>query len=932
MLKAKNLLLTVLTTLIVNLSLFAQEAGKISGKITDQKTGETLIGATVSIDGTSKGAAADVDGKYILSGLTPGRYTLTVKYIGYQSKSISDVEVKAGQVTNLDVIMSEAATQALNEVVVKATFRQASVASLYAQQKNAVSISDGVSSEAIRRSPDRNTADVLKRVSGATVQDNKFVVVRGLSDRYNTATLDGAWLPSTEPNRKAFSFDIVPSNLVEALTITKTASPDMPGDFAGGLINIATKDIPDQNFLSFSIGGGYNTASTFKNFKSGPRNVTDYFGFDNGDKKLASGIPSSAQIANGLSPEQNRVALLRFLPKRNFTIYNGTALPTQNYQFTIGKVKDFANSGNRLGAIFALTYRNSQNIQNEVLRDDYNNHYRDNVYKFSTNVGALFNLGYSFGKSKITFKNVYNRIYDDQFLQRAGTNDNATADIRYFAFDLLQKALFKSTLEGNHPVSEKGAKINWNVSYNNVLNDQPNQRKISYNGPFHGNGPFYANVTTLGKDNTTLFSRLNENDFSGALNFTLPVKMFKQNASFKTGLTSLYRNRTFNARFLGAVLNTSNPNIEPNDVRQLPLDQLFSPDLINKGAYRLDEIASSIDSYTANSTTNAGYAMLDNKIGKNLRLVWGARVEQFNLNLATKDNDPAGKAKQNYVDVLPSANLTYSLTEKTNIRASYSRTLARPEFRELARSQYYDYEILATIVGDPNLKRSSIDNIDLRLEFYPSAGQVLSVSGFYKKFKNAIETYNDDAASSTRQIRYFNSSKADVYGIEMEVRKSLDFIIENDFFKNTTAYTNVAIIKSNAVNPNVGLTFKEKERPLVGQAPYVINAGLQHTFLDNKFTFNALFNRVGRRLSVAAGAQYEGIWEAPRNVLDMQLGIKVFKNKGELKLNAGDILNQNATFYYDINKNKKYDPQNGDFTQSSYKPGSNYSFTFSYTL
>ncbi|MFD0751334.1 TonB-dependent receptor domain-containing protein [Mucilaginibacter calamicampi] len=931
MLKSKFTLLTVFIVFIINLNLSAQNAGKISGKVTDQKSGETLIGATIAIDGTTKAVAADVDGKYLLSGLQPGKYALTIKYIGYQSKSISDVEVKAGDVTNLDIILSEAATQALGEVVVKATFRQASAASLYAQQKNSVSISDGVSSEIIKRSPDRNTADVLKRVSGATVQDNKFVVVRGLSDRYNNAMLDGSWLPSTEPNRKAFSFDIVPSNLVEALTITKTATPDQPADFAGGLINITTKDIADKNFISFSIGGGYNTASTFKNFKSGTRNGSDYLGFDNGDKQLPLGFPSIATLGNGLSSDQNKAALVKFLPTRNFTVFNNTALPTQNYQFTVGKVKDFEN-GNRFGAIFALTYRNSQTIQNNVLRRDYNNEYNDNVYKFSTNVGGLLNLGYSFGKSKITFKNIYNRIYDDQYLQRTGTNESSTADVRYFAFDLLQKALLKSTLEGNHPVGEKGAKINWVLGYNNVLNDQPNQRKISYNGPYHGNGPFYANVTTLGKDNTTLFSKLNENSFTGAVNFTLPVKVFKQSASFKTGVSSLYRDRTFNARFLGAVLNTSNPNIEPNDVRQLPLNQLFSKDLIGKGAYTLSEIVSPIDSYSATSSTNSAYAMLDNKLGKNLRVVWGARVEQFNLDLSTKDNDPANRAKRNYVDILPSANITYSITEKTNFRASYSRTLARPEFREMARAQYYDYEILATIVGDPNLKKSTIDNFDLRLEFYPSAGQIISVSGFYKKFQNAIETYNDDAASSTRQIKYFNSTKADVYGLEFEFRKSLDFIADNDFLKNTTAYTNVAIIKSNAVNPNIGLTFKEKERPLVGQAPYVINGGLTHTFLDNNLTFNALYNRVGRRLSVAAGAQYESIWEAPRNVLDMQLGIKVLKKKGELKLNAGDILNQKATFYYDMNKNKKYDPQNGDYTQSSYKPGSNYSFAFSYTF
>ena len=930
MLKSKNILFTVFIIFIINLNLSAQDAGKISGKITDQKTSETLIGATIAVDGTGKAVAADVDGKYLLSGLQPGKYALTIKYIGYQTKAISDVEVKAGEVTNLDIILSEAATQALGEVVVKATFRQASAASLYAQQKNSVSISDGVSAEVIKRSPDRNTADVLKRVSGATVQDNKFVVVRGLSDRYNNAMLDGSWLPSTEPNRKAFSFDIVPSNLVEALTITKTATPDQPADFAGGLINITTKDLPDQNFLSFTIGGGYNTVSTFKDFKSGFRNATDYLGFDNGDRSMPSNVPSYNSIVNGLPQAQNNAVLKSLLPARNYTIYNNSALPSQNYQLSVGKVKDF-ESGNRLGAVFALTYRNTQSIQ-DISRDYYKNVFSDKAYKFSTNVGALLNIGYSIGKSKITFKNVYNRIFDDQLLMRQGYQNSSDADVKYFAFDLLQKALLKSTLEGNHPIGEKGSKLNWLVSFNNVTNDQPNQRKINYGRNAGTNDPYSANITLLGKDNTVLFSKLNENSISAATNYSLPVRLFGQTATFKTGLSTLYRNRNFNARFIGPVLNSNNPDLNVNEIRRRPLNQLFGLDLINANAYKIDEIQSAVDSYSATSSINSGYAMLDNKFGKKLRLVWGARLEQFNLDLSTKDNDPSNRAKQNYVDVLPSANLTYSLTEKINLRASYSRTLARPEFRELAKSAYYDYEVLASIVGDPNLKKASIDNADIRFEFYPSAGQIISVSGFYKKFKNAIETYNDDVASSTRQIRYFNSDKADVYGIEFEIRKSLDFIANNDFLKNTTAYSNIAIIKSNAVNPKVGITFKDAERPLVGQAPYVINAGLQHAFLDNKLTFNALYNIVGRRLSVAAGAQYESIWEAPRNVLDMQLGIKVLKSKGELKLNAGDILNQKATFYFDMNKNKKYDPQSGDFTQSSYRPGSNYSFAFSYTL
>ncbi|MET3979288.1 TonB-dependent receptor [Mucilaginibacter sp. UYP25] len=912
-------------------NLLAQTTGRISGKVIDQKTSETLIGATVNIEGTTKAAATDVDGHYVLSGLAPGKYVVLVRYIGYQNKTISDVEVKQGANTPLDITVGQAESKALNEVTIKATYRQQSIGALYAMQKNSVSISDGTSAEVIKKSPDRNTADVLKRVSGATVQDNKFVVIRGLSDRYNNAMLDGASLPSTEPNRKAFSFDIVPSNLVESLNITKTATPDQPGDFAGGLIQINTKDLPEQNSISFGIGAGYNTASTGKTFLSGQRNATDYFGFDNGKKQLPSGFVPYSSIVNGLNLTQNR-ALLKSI-SQDYNIYKNTALPTQNYQFTLSRVKDYEKTGNRFGAILGLTYRNSQTIANDVKRDAYGYDYNDDIYKFSTNIGALLNLGYSYGKNKITFKNVYNRIYDDQFLQRTGSNQATGSDVKYYAFDLLQKALFKSTLEGNHPLGEKGAKINWNLSYSNVLNDQPQQRKVSYSRNIGSGDPFEANVSTLGKDNATLYAKLNENQYSGSVNYSMPFKMFSQPATFKTGLTSLYRNRSYNVRFLGAVV-TDDPNLNDPDfirpLKQRPVNTLFRSDVLNADIYKLDEIDGSDDSYAAHSLTNSGYLMLDNKLTDKLRLVWGARVEQFDVNVTPVSKRADGIVKQNYVDILPSANLTYSLTDKINLRASYSRTLARPEFRELSISQYYDYELLALQQGDPNLKRSNIDNVDVRFELYPSAGQIISVSGFYKRFKNAIETYNNDV-NSTRTITYFNSDRANVIGAEFEIRKTLDFLYNTNFMKNTTAYANVAVIKSTAYNPtDAGINFKYTKRTLVGQAPYVINAGLQHSFLDNKLNFNALYNRVGRRLNVAAGALYEDIWEAPRNVFDAQLGLKVFKGKGEIKVTAADILNNASTFYYDNNFNKKVDA--GDGIQSSYKPGSTYSVAFTYTL
>ena len=916
---------TVLFCLLIPLSVLAEEGrGKLSGTVTDSKTGEALIGASVKVKNVAKGISTDIDGRYTLNSIPAGKYIIEVSYIGYGTKEITDVQVKQNSITPLNVVLEESASQKLDEVVIQASYGQATTDALYSRQKSNAAISDGVSAEMIARTPDKNTGDALKRVSGATVQDNKFVVIRGLSDRYNTAMLDGAALPSTEPNRKAFSFDIIPSSLVDNLVVNKTATPDLPGDFTGGAVQVITKDIPDHNFITLSGGASYNTASTFKNFESGKRNTINYFGFDNGNKKLSSSFPSTDQVIKGLSSEQN-IAAIKSLPQ-DWNIYNKKALPTQNYQFTLGRVVDLADN-KRFGTIVSLTYRNAQNISSDLLREYYDYNYVDNQYKFSTNIGAIANFAYTYGKGKITLKNIYNKSFDDLFTYRTGTNRSTSSDNKFYAFDLLEKSLFKSTLEGNHNVGGKSAKLNWSASYSRIVNNQPDQRKVSYlRSQSEPDGDYVASVTTLGKENTRLFSNLVENGYDGALNYSLPLTIFDNTATFKAGVLSQYRDRNFNVRFIGLKLDVINEDADA--IRTRPIDQLYGSDVINTGAYTLDEIPNDGDRYTASSFTNAAYVMLDNKIGEKFRVVWGIRAEKFNLDLKTFNN-LLKPVKQDYLDLLPSANLTYSLTDKTNLRASYYRTLARPEFRELSSFAYYDYEMLASRTGNPDLKRATINNLDLRYELYPSAGQIFSFSLFYKQFNNAIESLNDDY-NSTRTIRYFNSKKANVYGVELEARKSLDFIRETDFLRNTTIYGNVALVKSKVSNPEGN--YLEKERQMVGQAPYVVNTGLMHSFLENKLTFNMTYNIVGRRIFLAAGSAFPSMWEAPRNVLDLQLGYKVLNKKGEIKFTAGDILNQPSVLYYDRNDNKKYDGNPSDETISHFKPGSNFGISFSYTL
>jgi len=926
-----NLLIKIFALLIFSSfftqQAFGQQTGKIAGIVSDKNGGETLVGLSVKIESLNKATSTDVRGYYVFSSLPVGKYKVDFTYLGYSAKSISDVEITAGNVTNLDIIM-EASSNQLSEVVITVSQKQENINTVYEQQKNSARISDGISAEIIRKSPDKNTGEVLKRISGTTIQDNKFVVVRGLSDRYNTAQLDNSPLPSTEPNRKAFSFDIVPSSLVDNVIINKTATPDLPGDFAGGSIQIVTKDIPVQNFTSFALGYGYNTQTTFKNFQSGYRNLTDYFGFDNGSRGLAFNFPSTNSVINGLTPGKN-IASINSL-NSDWKIQSNNALPNQNYQFSIGKVMDLKKSNSRIGTIASLTYRNSQQINPSITRKYHVYDYTDEQYKFSTSLGALLNLAYTYGKSKVTLKNIYNRIFDDQFTYRTGSNLASGSDNQFYAFDLTQKSLLKTTLDGEHKLGEKNSKLKWTLGYSNVVNDQPDQRKINYsrnisdrNNPSVG---FTANVTSVGKENTRLFFKLHEDVYSGDVSYSTPVKLFNNSGTFKFGAGSQYRSRASDVRFLGLQLN-SNAS-DANEIRERPISTIFGEDVILANKYKLDELANAADRYTAWAFANSGYAMLDNKLSEKIRLIWGVRAELYNLYLSTFSSNQKD-IENNNLDILPSANLTYSVTNKSNLRFSYYRTLARPEFRELAPFEYYDYELLAIQEGNPALKRTLIDNADIRYELYPSAGQIFSVSLFYKKFDNAIESSIIDY-NSTPIVSYFNSKQANVYGAELEFRKSLIFINNKPFFNNTTIYTNLSLIKSKVENLGNNPLLLEKERPLIGQSPYVVNAGLQHSALGNKVSFNLSYNRIGRRIYKAGGQTFPSVWEAPRDVVDFQASFKLIKQKGELKLNTSDLLNQSNVLYFDYDKNKMY--STGDQTIGKYKPGSNFSLSFSYSL
>ncbi len=908
----------------------AQQSGKIAGKVIDKKTGETLIGLTVKINGSNAGVSTDIEGRYVLSGLNPGKYSLIFSYVGYQSKLITEIEVSAGKVSPVDVQMEEASTQTLQEVVITASVRQESISGLYAKQKTNISISDGISADQIRRSPDRNTSEVLKRVSGTSIQDNKFVIVRGLADRYNSTLLNNAVLPSSEPDKKAFSFDIIPSNMIDNIVINKTASPELPGDFSGGVVQIITKDVPEQNFLNISVGSGYNSMSTFKDFESGLTGKNEYLGLVAPFRNVPAGVPS-VNAFRTLNAQQKISAGLLF--ENNFQKKAlVSAKPAQNYQLNFGLRKELKNEAS-LGATFSLTYRNAENAT-IADRLDYESSeaqfdFEDHTYKHSASLGVLANVAYVNGNSKFSFKNIYNIASDNTFTSRSGEQFMEKDLVRGYSFDYVSKSLFNTQLEGEHKLNWKDVKLNWNLNYSYTDRIQPDLKALNYRLDYDQGATEYEaivpNGTASRTDASRFFSDMYEDSFGGSGSATLPFTFLKEKSQLKLGYFKQYKVRDFGARKFGYIKSFGSFD---QSLLKLPYNEIFADQNIKVGGFIMDEGTENSDRYDATSDIQAAYIQFDNKLGKKLRLIWGARIEDGYQKVNTYDfgGQPL-QVDNKFSDVLPSMNSTFSFNDKTALRLSVSQTVTRPELRELTNFGFFDYISKRVMQGNPDLKRSRNTNIDLKYEFFPGSGEIISVSGFYKYFKLPIEQIV--SSGSVRNITFQNAESARTSGFEVEFRKKLSFLGQGSFFNNLIAYTNASVIFS-TVNLN-NLVSEVTSRSLQGQSPYIINAGLLYNDTKSNLSFNLLYNRIGERISEVGYQGYPDIYERGRDVIDFQMSKRLLKNKAELRLNLSDILNQKVIFYQNMNDKKTYQAD-VDFLMNAARVGRGASISFIYNF
>ncbi|MFI5171963.1 MAG: carboxypeptidase regulatory-like domain-containing protein [Chitinophagales bacterium] len=928
---SKNFKLSCLFSFVILSGNISAQTGTIAGIVIDGESSETLVGATVLITSLQGvGTSSDIDGRFKFSRLNAGTYTLQVSYISFETKTIEQVEVVNNELTNLDITLSPELKSLFGDSIVEIKVRpkQESINTLLTFQKNTIGPTEVMSRDIISRTPDKNSGEVLKRMSGTTIMDGKFVVIRGLSDRYNLALVNGNLLPSTEPDRKTFAFDLIPSAMLDNLIIYKSAQPNLPGDFAGGIILLNTRDIPDHNFISLTAGTGYNTVSTFKEYYSYTGGTKDWLGIDDGTRQLPNNFPATRADLLDLTTGE-KAELSKSLAPWGSELHSSTPLD-QSYQLSGGWVKAIG-SKSEFGFIGALTYNNSY-VTNYSEKKDYDNEitpiydYDDTQYKNNILWGGLLNLAFKLNdNNKFSFKNSYSISATDMTTLRTGINYGKAVDVRNEYYYFASNQLFSTILSGDHFLSASKLRIKWGIGSNRLVRDEPDFRTVNYfkniYPAFEGDTVYQMTPTTLPTpENLGIFySFMTEKTYTANLDLSFPFLINDIKQSFSFGGYYLTKDRVFDAREMGIVASNEiymNPNYF--DIVVLPVGELLAPQNFADSLFYIDEITNPSDSYTANQINKAVYAMLDNKIGKNVRIVWGVRAEFFtqilhsfaygasttpeHVDVNTTETDSVGLP----YDLLPSINITYSLSEKINIRFSGYKTIARPELRELAPFGFYDIETNSSVVGNPFLIATNIYNGDLKAEYFYGAGQVISGGVFYKKFYNPIG--QRFYFGSIRELKPINDSIATVYGAEFELRKNLGFINHGiKFLEQFTFNTNLAIIRSNTLLHIADTALAgTSERQLQGQSDYVMNFGLTYINPKSGLSVTTLFNQIGRRISEYGNEAYDDIYENPRPLLDAQVSVPFLDSKGTVKLNISDLLNKNAIYYQDIDDDGKY--------------------------
>lgn len=921
-------IITLTTLLFIISGLLHSQSGTLRGKIFDGETGEELIGATVMLVGTTIGAAADLDGNYSISNLEPGTYDFYCQFISYDPKTIKDVVITQDEITIIDFSLFSV-SMGLEEVVISAKAINRSETAMLSIQKKSANVVDGLSAQQMKRSGDSDAAGALKRVSGINVEGGKYVFVRGLSDRYSKTTLNGADIPGLDPNRNTVQMDIFPTNLIENMVVYKSYSPNLPADFTGGLIDIVTLDFPERFTLGFGIKAGVNTQASFNNnFLSYPGGATDFLGYDDGLRSIPESAlgdipvyPSDKQELTNITSSFNKVMAPTTLP----------SAMNSSYSFSIGNQYKVGKK-NSLGYIFGLSYKYNEEYYDNAIFASYKlggtgdqmlitqYDYKATQGEKEALWGALANISYKVGQnnkfSLNIFKNQSGTSQARYMIGRKPSDDIEDLLVETRKLTWLQRGFISGQVRGEHVIENLSMlKIDWIGSVTQSKQDEPDMRFFtnSYYPDNEGNY-VYAIEPSIYKVPARYYREMEELNYNFKLNASVDIGKKENAPKLSWGGAYSYKNRDFNEKRVDYKFQFS-PNVFNGNVSEyLANDNIglnypeYNPTTgSNFGLYIQGNPGDDLkNSYTADQTILAGYAMIDAKIRDKFRIVTGLRFENTTINSASKDSTlSVGYLNNN--DILPALNLTWFVSKDMNLRLNISRTLARPSFRELAPYASEDFADGRVYVGNANLVRSLIDNFDLRYEYYMKPGEIASIGVFAKRFINPIEVVDNPKAQNP-ELTWENMDQAKVLGLEFDIRKKLDFITATRNVKVglnlTYVYSEVSIdslelVSIRATDPNAKDT-----RPMSGQSPYIVNLSIGYQNTDIGLDANLVYNVAGPKLIINVKGGTPDIYEQPYNSLNFIVS-KTISKHFILSFKATNLLNPDYKQTYTYN-DKEY--------------------------
>ena len=916
-----------------------QQVFKITGTVVDNDTEMPIEEVSIRVVDTQVRVKTDETGAFSLE-LPSGIYKIHANAPFYNTFVITDFQVSTDEVPALLQIKLTPQVVKLDAIKLPVRLSQSSERGLLEKRMRSSRIEDSISTEEMSRLPASSAGEAIKRVTGISIVGGRYVFVRGLGERYSNTLLNNVEIPSPEPNRRVVPMDIFPASLLASLQTVKTFSPDQPGGFAGGSVQVFTKDFPEELTMSLSMSSGFNTQATGEDGLTYPGGGLDFLGFDDGSRELPSIVQD--QAADLPIRERGRFTPLGFTPKEiqefgqsfsNVWSPERRQVPiNQGYKFSLGNSsKIFGDQ--EFGYLGVLSYGNSHSYGTQVrnafrigLNETLSPVTSYNVERSGNEVdwGSVINASLRFSPQHLlSIRTLFTHIAEDETRTWEGFNADRNTDLRSTRLRYVERQLFSGQVAGMHDFNfgepelqapEEGQEppdvsMEWRLTYSRASRDEPDTRENIYED--RGDGTFtFRDVTHSG---SRFFFDLEDDEYNARVDWKIPLGA---EGLFKFGGLLRDRARTFDVRrfrFLPSDRVDATVNLSD------PPEILFQTHNIAPRVFELRESTRSTDNYLADHNIYSSYLMLDLPITAKWQVMTGVRLESSDQTVTTYDPFSASlkeiKANLETLDWLPGLNVAYRLTERMNLRLAASRTITRPDFRELAPFEFTDFVGGRTILGNPELERTQIDNFDFRWEAFPQIGGVLAVSAFYKRFQKPIEQIVQPQAEV--RITYENAEGANNYGLELEARQNLGVLTEA--LRKFSINTNAALISSQVVlSEDIGIQ-TSSERPLQGQCPYIVNVSIGFADPNWGISSAVAYNIFGRRLSEVGNHGVPDVYEQPRGQLDVSFS-RTAANYFKFSASAKNLLDPDVHF------------KQGEAPYVRYKLGRAFSFGISYNL